>query len=413
MMTTLSAIMQKTILHLDLDTFFVSCERLFDSRLNNRPVLIGGTSDRGVVASCSYEARVYGIHSAMPMKMARMLCPHAVVIRGNSGIYSKFSDHVTDIIKERSPLFEKSSIDEFYIDITGMDRFVRQSCLWAKELREEIIKETHLPISFGLSVNKTVSKVGTGVAKPNNYIEIPGGSEKPFLAPLSVSKIPMVGIQTYRLLRSMGVEKIRTVQEMPVEMMESVLGKNGIVIWKKAQGVDNSPVEPWQERKSISVERTFEKDTTDITKLRSILHAMAENLAYQLRNGNKLTSCVTVKIRYSDFQTHSMQKRIPYTSLDHTLIDTVMDLFDKIYGRRVLLRLIGIRYSHLVGGSYQIRLFEDSEKLIKLYQAMDRVRNRYGQDAVKRAIAMGSKGIGQNPNPFNGQPPVIPAHRRG
>jgi DNA polymerase-4 len=395
--------LKKTILHLDLDTFFVSCERLYDNRLNNRPVLIGGTSDRGVVAACSYEARAYGIHSAMPMRMARMLCPDAVVIRGNSGIYSKFSDQVTEIIRDEAPVFEKSSIDEFYLDISGMDRYVSQSYLWAKELREKIIHETHLPISFGLSINKTVSKVGTGEAKPNNFIEIPDGTEKSFLAPLSVKKIPMVGDQTYGLLRSMGVERIRTVQEMPVEMMESVLGKNGVVIWKKAQGVDNTPVEPWHERKSISTERTFDKDTTDVVKLRSILYAMAESLSYQLRAGDKLTSCVTVKIRYSDFQTHSMQKRIPYTSLDHTLIETVMDLFDKIYNRRVLIRLIGVRFSHLVGGSYQIRLFEDSLKLINLYQAMDRVRNRYGQDAVQRAISMGAGRFGQEFNPFTGQ----------
>jgi DNA polymerase-4 len=366
-------------------------------------VLIGGTSDRGVVAACSYEARAYGIHSAMPMRMARMLCPDAVVIRGNSGIYSKFSDQVTEIIRDEAPVFEKSSIDEFYLDISGMDRYVSQSYLWAKELREKIIHETHLPISFGLSINKTVSKVGTGEAKPNNFIEIPDGTEKSFLAPLSVKKIPMVGDQTYGLLRSMGVERIRTVQEMPVEMMESVLGKNGVVIWKKAQGVDNTPVEPWHERKSISTERTFDKDTTDVVKLRSILYAMAESLSYQLRAGDKLTSCVTVKIRYSDFQTHSMQKRIPYTSLDHTLIETVMDLFDKIYNRRVLIRLIGVRFSHLVGGSYQIRLFEDSLKLINLYQAMDRVRNRYGQDAVQRAISMGAGRFGQEFNPFTGQ----------
>ncbi len=380
--------MNRTIVHLDMDTFFVSCERLFDNRLNGRPVLIGGLSDRSVVAACSYEARTYGIHSAMPMKMARTLCPHAVIIRGNSGIYSQFSDTVTDIIRERAPLFEKSSIDEFYIDISGMDRFVRQSYLWANELREKIIKETHLPLSFGLSVNKTVSKVGTGEAKPNNGMEIPRGREKLFLAPLSIQKIPMVGSQTYRLLRSMGIIKIKTIQEMPVEMMESVLGINGIVIWKKALGIDNSPVEQYRERKSISVERTFDKDTTDVRKLQSILYGMAGNLAYQLRKECKLTSCVTVKIRYSDFQTHSMQKRIPYTSLDHTLIDTVMDLFNKIYNRRVLLRLVGVRFSHLTGGTYQIRLFEDSEKMIRLYQAMDKVRNRYGPDALKRAVTM-------------------------
>jgi DNA polymerase-4 len=403
--------MNRHIVHLDLDTFFVSCERLLDRRLNQMPVLIGGTSDRGVVASCSYETRQFGVHSGMPMKMARMLCPEAIVIRGNSGVYSKFSDMVTDIIKEESPVFEKSSIDEFYIDATGMDRFF--GCYqWARELREKIIRETMLPISFGLSINKTVSKVGTSEAKPNNYILIPDGSEKQFLAPLSVKKIPMVGEQTYRLLRSMGIEKVKTVQEMPVELMESVLGKNGISLWKKAQGVDNSPVEPWNERKSISTERTFEQDSTDVTKMRSILVAMAEILAYQLRNGNKLTACVTLKIRYSDFQTYSKQRMVPYTSLDQTLIDTTLDLFNSLYQRRVLIRLIGVKFSHLIGGSYQIRLFEDTEKLVRLYRSMDIIRNRFGQQAVMRAVTMGVKSIGGTPNPFNGQPPVIPAHRR-
>lgn len=403
--------MDKSIVHMDLDSFFVSCERLMDRRLNNRPVLIGGTSDRGVVASCSYEAREYGIHSAMPMKTARMLCPGAIVIRGDSGLYSKFSDMVTEIIKERSPLFEKSSIDEFYMDVSGMDKFFG-TLQWARELREMIIRETHLPISFGLSTSKTVAKVGTNEAKPNNFMEIIRGREIPFMAPLSIKKIPMVGSQTYRLLRSMGIEKIKTVQQMPVELMDRVLGKNGVVIWKKARGIDNTPVVAWQERKSISLERTFEKDTTDVTKLKSLMVAMAENLAYQLRNGNKLTSCVTVKIRYSDFQTHSKQKRIPYTSLDHTLIQVALDLFNNLYDRRILIRLIGVRFSHLTGGTYQFRLFEeDNQEMVHLYYAMDRMRNRFGQDAVKRAVAMGSKGIGRG-NPFNGQPPVIPAHRR-
>lgn len=403
--------MNRHIVHLDLDTFFVSCERLLDRRLNKLPVLIGGTSDRGVVAACSYETRQFGVHSGMPMKMARILCPQAVIIRGNSGVYSKFSDMVTDIIKEQSPIFEKSSIDEFYIDVSGMDKFF--GCYqWAKELREKIIKETMLPISFGLSINKTVSKVGTSEAKPNNFINIPDGFEKGFLAPLSVKKIPMVGLQTYNLLRSMGVEKVKTVQEMPMELMESVLGKNGISLWKKAQGVDNSPVIAWHERKSISTERTFEKDSTDIQKMKSILISMAENLAYQLRSGNKLTACVSIKIRYSDFQTYSKQRKIPYTSLDHTLIQTTLELFESLYQRRILIRLIGVRFSHLIGGSYQIRLFEDSEKMIKLYQSMDIIRNRFGQQAVKRAVTMGIKSIGSMSNPFNGQPPVIPAHRR-
>lgn len=403
--------MNKSIIHIDLDAFFVSCERLLNSSLNNKPVLVGGTSGRGVVAACSYEARTYGIHSAMPMRMAQQLCPEAIVIRGNSAIYSKFSDMVTDIIKEDSPIYEKSSIDEFYIDVTGMDQFFG-TYKWAQELRGKIIKETGLPISFGLSTNKTVSKVGTNEAKPNNHINIPKGTEKPFLAPLAVKKIPMVGDQTYKLLLSLGIKYVRTIQEMPVELIEKVLGKNGIGLWKKAQGIDNSVITPYQERKSVSSSLTLEHDTIDVYKLKNILMSMAEKLSYYLRNGNKLTSCVTVTIRYSDFDTRTRQKRIPYTSLDHTLIETVMNLFDQLYDRRVLVRLIGVRYSHLITGSYQMKLFEDSSEIIKLYQAMDKIRNRYGQNAVRRVATMGTRGIGQTSNPFNGQPPVIPAHRR-
>ena len=395
---------------MDLDTFFVSCERLLDSRLNGKPILIGGTTNRGVVASCSYEARTYGIHSAMPMKLARTLCPEAIVLQGNSSIYSKFSNDVTDIIKEISPVYEKSSIDEFYIDLTGMDKFFG-SYKWSKELREKIIKETGLPISLGLSTSKTVSKVGTGEAKPNNFKEIASGNEIPFLAPLLVKKIPMVGDKTYTMLRNMGVKYIRTLQKMPIEVIEKVMGKNGVVLWKKAQGIDNTPVIQYHERKSISLERTFEKDTIDVTKLKEILMAMTENLAYQLRKGEKLTSCVTVKIRYSDFHTRTKQSKIPYSSSDHTLIKKVIDIFNELYDRRVLIRLIGVKFSHLVNGGYQINLFEDTEETVDLYQAMDNIRNRFGQDAIKRAVTMHSKGIGNMTNPFNGEP-VIPAHRR-
>lgn len=250
---------------MDLDTFFVSCERLLDSRLEGKPVLIGGTSDRGVVASCSYEARAFGIHSAMPMRLAKQLCPEAIVLRGNSGIYSKFSNAVTDVIKESVPIYEKTSVDEFYIDLSGMDKFFGCHKL-ASEIRKRIIKETGLPISFGLSINKTVSKIATGEAKPNNQLHIVQGHEKPFLSPLSVSKIPMVGKVTYRQLCDLGIKRIQTIQEMPVEMMSKVFGKNGRVIWKKANGIDNSPVVQYSERKSISTERTFDRDTTDVKK---------------------------------------------------------------------------------------------------------------------------------------------------
>jgi DNA polymerase-4 len=403
--------MTKTVLHLDLDTFYVSVERLMDARLQNRPLLVGGTSDRGVVAACSYETRAFGVHSGMSMKMARQLCPEAIIIRGDAGTYTKYSKDVTDIIKADVPLFEKSSIDEFYADLTGMDRFF--GCYkYASELRKRIIRETGLPISFGLSVNKVVSKIATNEAKPNNQLKIDSGFEKEFLAPLSVKKIPMVGDKTYQILRNLGVRQIKTIQEMPLEMMQKVLGANGTSIWHRAQGIDNSPIIPYSERKSISTERTFDRDTIDVQRLQAILIAMTENMAYQLRRGDKLTSCIAVKIRYSDFNTYTKQLKIPYASADHILIPQIQELFKKLYNRRLLVRLIGIRFSHLAGGNYQINLFDDNEEVLHLYSAMDKIRNRYGDRSVLRAASLGAKTIGRMVNPFNGEPPVVLAHRK-
>lgn len=389
----------RSIMHMDLDSFFVSVERKLNPKLIGKPVLVGGSSDRGVVASCSYEARAFGIHSAMPMKMARQLCPDAIIVRGDSEQYSKYSNEITDIIHEGVPVYEKTSIDEFYIDLTGMDRFF--GCYkMATELRQRIIKETGLPISFALSSNKTVSKVGTGEAKPNGQKEIPFGTEKTFLAPLSVQKIPGVGEKTYQLMRSMGVLWIRTLQEMPIELMEQVLGQNGTSIWKKANGIDNSPIEQYSEQKSMSTEQTFEHDTMDVRSLKALLAGMTEKLAYDLRSQEKLTACVTVKIRYSDFNTYTQQMRIPYTSLDHTLIAKVQELFDKLYQKRMLIRLVGIKFSHLVQGSYQFNLFEDTGEHLKLLQAMDKIRNRFGKDAVSRAVGLNMRSM--DFNPFNG-----------
>jgi DNA polymerase-4 len=377
----------RNIVHLDLDTFFVSVERLRDSSLNNRPVIIGGVSDRGVVASCSYEARKYGVHSAMPMKMARNMCNDAIIIRGDMELYTKYSRIVTNIIAEQAPVYEKASVDEHYIDITGMDRFF--GCLkWSKELRRRIIKETGLPVSLGLSVNKTVSKIATGEAKPNGELQVSRDEVIPFLSPLSIRKIPMIGEKTYHLLRSMGIQTIQTLQLIPVEMMEKVLGKNGIDVWKKANGVDSSPVKPYDEQKSISTERTFQKDTIDIIYLRELVVTMVEKLAYELRHKEKLTSCVTVKIRYSNFDTHTLQKHIPYTSFDHILIETAKDLFDRLYQRRMLIRLIGVRFSHLVSGVQQLNMFEDTPEMVRLYLTLDNLRNRFGRKSVRRAVGL-------------------------
>ncbi|MCF8303619.1 MAG: DNA polymerase IV [Bacteroidales bacterium] len=377
----------RNIVHFDLDSFFVSVERLRNSKLQGKPVIIGGASDRGVVSSCSYEARQFGVSSAMPMRMARNLCPDAIIVRGDMEVYSKYSHLVTDIIAEQAPLYEKASIDEHYLDITGMDRFFG-SLKWTKELRQTIIKNTGLPISFGLSVNKTVSKIATGEAKPNGELKVDRERVQPFLSPLSIRKIPMIGDKTFRLLRSMGIANIGTLQHMPPGMMEQVMGKNGVVIWKKANGIDPTPVEPYSERKSISTETTFETDTTDIKMLNDLLVSMVEKIAYELRRKQKLTSCVTVKIRYSNFDTHTKQKRIPYTSFDHVILAAAQELFEKVYERRMLIRLIGVKVSHLVQGVQQINLFEDTPEMISLYQAMDRIRNRYGKRAIQRAAGV-------------------------
>ncbi|MCC6384049.1 MAG: DNA polymerase IV [Bacteroidia bacterium] len=379
--------MPRTVVHMDLDCFFVSVSRLLHPELNNKPVIVGG-GERGVVAACSYETRRFGVHSAMPVRLAKRLCPEAVFIRGDYDQYSKHSDMVSEIISGCVPLYERSSIDEFYIDLTGMDRFF--GCYkHATELRQRIIRETGLPISFGMSVNKTVSKVATDEAKPNNQLKVNSGEEKAFLAPLSVQKIPMVGEKTYTLLRSMGVEKVKTLQEIPVELMENVLGENGVSIWKKANGIDNSPVEAYHEQKSMSTEETFDQDTIDVQYLKHMLVAMTEKLCFRLRSEHKLTACVAIKIRYSNFDTHTMQCRIPYTAGDHIIIGHVKELFDKLFNRRLLIRLIGIRFSHLVGGGQQINLFEDSEEIINLYQAMDRLKLRFGENKIHRAAALG------------------------
>ncbi|MCU0318482.1 MAG: DNA polymerase IV [Flavobacteriales bacterium] len=404
--------MERTILHIDLNTFFVSVERLREPKLNGKPVLIGADSDRGVVASCSYEARAFGVRSAMPMKMAKQLCPEAIILRGDSGLYLKKSDEVTEIIRANVPLFEKSSVDEFYVDLSGTDKFHGSQKL-ARELRQRIINESGLPNSFGMSINKTVSKVATGEAKGGAgewYVE--RGTEKPFLAPMPIERIPGVGEKTAHLLRSMGVAKIHTLQEVPMDLMQRLLGEHGPVLWRKANGIDDSPVVAWHERKSISTERTFERDTIDVPKLKGLLTAMAESLAFQLRKGQKLTSCVAVKIRYADFNTHTKQLRIPYTACDHLILPTVHELFRSLYDRRQRIRLIGVRFSHLVGGGHQIDAFTDTEEAMSLYQAMDKIRKRFGDRTVMRASGMDAKSIGRMDNPFDGQAPVLLANRR-
>jgi len=391
---------ERTIVHMDLDAFFVAVECLRNSALQGKPLIIGGSSERGVVASCSYEARYFGVRSAMPVKFALQLCPDALVISGDMEAYSKYSRVVTDIIAEQAPVFEKSSIDEFYLDISGMDRFF--GCYqWAQELRQRIIRESGLPISMGLSINKLVSKVATGESKPNGEKQVNRGTEREFLAPLPVSKIPMVGDKTSRFLYDMGIRTVHVLSQMPVEMLEASLGKHGKLIWQRAQGIDPTPVTPYSEQKSISTESTFDSDTIDLRMMRAVLTGMSEKLAYKLRSMQKLCSCVAVKIRYANFDTESKQVQLAYTASDQTIIRTVLELFDKLFQRRMRIRLIGVRLSGLVHGHYQISLFDDTEEMVKLYQAMDRIRAKHGPKAVGRAISLGMNRKGEELNPFS------------
>jgi len=377
------------IAHFDLDAFFVSVETLRNPKLRGKPLLVGGGSDRGVVAACSYEARKYGVHSAMPMKIARRLCPDAILIKSDIEAYSKYSRLVTEVIKDAVPLFEKASIDEFYIDLTGMDKFF--GCLqFTDQLKKRINKESGLPISWGLASNKLISKVATNEVKPNGQLEIPFGNEKDFLAPLSVIKIPGVGKETgYKLLK-MGVDTVKILSEIPIEMMENLLGKPGIDLWRKANGIDETPVIPYHEQKSISTETTFQTDTIDTGFLHSQLVRMTEEIAFQLRQQNKLTGCVTVKVRYSNFETFTKQITIPYTNADHILLKTAKELFNKLYERRLLIRLVGIRFTHLIPGNYQISLFDDTQEMINLYQAIDSVKKRFGEKTIIRAVGVGT-----------------------
>jgi DNA polymerase-4 len=377
--------MERTIVHTDLDTFFVSCERLRDSRLENIPLIIGGQSDRGVVASCSYEARYYGVRSAMPMRMALRLCPQAKVIRGDMELYSQKSNEVTQIISENAPVMEKASIDEFYLDVSGLDKYF--GCYkWTNELIDKIMRETGLPISFGMSNNKTVSKIATSEGKPKGRLEVQPSLMQGFLNPLSIKKIPMIGDETYRELSRIGIRVIQHLAETPQEFLYQMFGENGYTIWKKANGIDNSLVLPYNERKSISTERTFEKDTTAIQQLKALLIKMVEELAFELRQSGQLTSTIAVKIRYSNFDTESKQKKIAYTANDNTIIETALSLFDVLYQRRMTLRLVGIRFSGLIYGQPQIDLFEDTEEQIKLLQAIDKMKKRFGAHVITRAI---------------------------
>ena len=380
----------KHIIHMDQDSFFVSVEVRKDSKLAGLPVIIGGISDRGVVASCSYEARKFGVHSAMSSRMARMLCPHAIFIKGNMDAYSEASQEITEILRSRVPLIEKASIDEHYIDMTGMDRF-HGTLQYAHELRQTVIRETGLPISFGLSVNKTVSKMATNECKPNGELDVMQNEVQPFLNPLSIRKIPGLGEKTFMKLSDMGIKKIFTLSQIHPDQMVSLLGKNGLSLLQKAKGIDESEVIPYQEQKSIGTQCTFKADSIDVETINNLITSMVMDLGFELRQKQKIAACITVTIRYSNFEDVTKQATISYTSMDAVLIRKAKDLFKQVYQKRMLIRLVGVRLSNLVNGFEQIDLYENSQEQYNLCQAMDKIRQRFGGKAITMASVLDLK----------------------
>ncbi len=388
------------IAHFDLDSFFVSVEIRNNPSLKGKPVLVGGY-ERGVVAACSYEARKFGIHSAMPMKKAMQLCPHAIVTNSSRADYSKYSRWVTEIIAAKVPLFEKASIDEFYIDLSGMNKFFGVS-QYAKDLRQHIMDETGLPISCGLASARFIAKMATNEAKPNGFLEIPHGKEKDFLWPLGIEKINGVGKQTEQHLKSYGIYTIEDLAKTPIEHLEKIAGKWGEALWHKAHGIGSTAITTDWEQKSMSHENTFDTDYTDIDFLNKELVRLTEKTAYSLREDEKLTGCVTVKIRYSDFETTSRQETVDYTALDDVLIAKVKDLFNKSWQKGRPVRLLGVRFSQFIPFTMQMSLFENNAEKLGLYKAVDDIKDRFGNNVISKAITTGmSEGTNRNTTRHN------------
>ena len=375
---------QRLVAHFDLDAFFVSVECLNDPSLKGIPLAVGGTGDRSVVAACSYEARNFGVHSAMPVRTAQKLCPQLRIVNGTRSEYSRYSRIVTELIASSSPLFEKASIDEFYIDLTGMDRFFNP-LEWTQNLRQKIIDTTQLPISFGMGANKMIAKIATDEAKPNGWLFVEPGKEIEFLDPLKVNKIPGVGEQTFRDLLQLGIEYIHELRQANPEWLVRQLGKYGNELWNKAHGIHTAMVSPYQEAKSVSTEITYDHDISDSSFLHRELVRMTEKLAFELRQENKMTGCITLKIRYPDFETNSRQTTIPYTFYEDELLPQARLLFQQLYRKGKPVRLMGVKLSELTDGARQTNLFQDLNRKADLYKAIDSVKNQFGKSAINKA----------------------------
>jgi DNA polymerase-4 len=312
------------------------------------------------------------------------LCPHAIVVKSSYGQYAKYSAWVTNIIAANAPLYEKASIDEFYIDLTGMDTFFNP-LEWTIRLRQTIMDETGLPISFGLATNKLVAKIATDEAKPNGYLFVTPGKEKEFLAPLPVEKLGGVGKKSHQTLLGLGIYTIGDILKYDAGLLEKALGKWGSQLVRQANGLSDSVVSPHRESKSMSAENTFEENTADINILLAQLVGQAERVSYELRQEKKYATCVAIKFRNANFETSTRQITIPATIADSDIIKAATDLFTKLYVPGTMVRLLGVRLAGLTDTGAQTNLFDNKTEQHALYEAIDSVKNKFGKSVLRKA----------------------------
>ncbi|MBN2309471.1 MAG: DNA polymerase IV [Candidatus Hydrogenedentes bacterium] len=390
--------LQRRILHIDMDAFFASVEQVLNPELKGRPLIIGGDRQdtRGVVSTASYEARQYGVHSAMPLVEAKRLCPDGVFMRGRFEHYRAASEKVRAVLETVSPLVEAASIDEAYIDVSGSQRLFGGDCAIAQYIKRRIREETQLPCTVAVGPNKLVAKVGSDEAKPDGYLEIEAGGEAAFLRPLSLRKLPGVGPRTREMLESLGVFTVGALADLPLQTVLSVFGQTGYALQRAARGISTSPVEAESVPKSISRETTFERDLLDWGAIERILIYLTERAAYALREKGMEAKCVTLKVRHSDFKTYTFARTLAEpTSLDRAIVDALRGLVPNARERRAGVRLIGVALTTLTHNQHQLRLFDgkSSEKWERALAGVDRVRERHGFDVVRlgRSIPLGRR----------------------
>jgi len=375
----------RTIFHLDLDAFFVSVERILDPKLNDKPVIVGGDPKygRGVVAACSYEARAFGLHSAMPIRTAYKLCPQGIYLHGHGDEYSRFSKVVKNILEQYAPQIEQASIDEFYLDMTGTQKMYGSMFGFATRLQKEIWDKIGLPISIGIGSNKTIAKIGSDCMKPKGITYIIPGMEKEFLSPMPVETIPGVGKVMKQNLNNRGIYRIGDITKLPSDYFGTAFGKYGIDLWRKAHGEGTEYLTIQRTRKSISRETTFGNDVTNEEEIKSTLFYLTGKVAQSLRKKGWEASTIDIKLRHTDFQTLTRAKTIKPTDDDKIIFETAWDLMKKARTRRVGVRLIGIGVTNFSPLNEQEFLFEDYEvKRKKMLRAVTRVRDKFGYESL-------------------------------